>query len=197
MLIVFEGLDGSGKSTAAEFVAKELNYKLVSAPTNTSNAGKLARELLSGNAKDYSKESLSLIISLLSIIDRNHLPTHNTVYSRYALSSLAYLKIPDSTIEQCFKKILDDSVEPDIVFFIDTPADICYNRIQNRAGALELYEALDHLNYVYKRYIEEAIPYFINLGWNIVTIDGTLSIDKVRETCLEHIERCIYPRRYP
>jgi thymidylate kinase len=197
MLIVFEGLDGSGKSTAAEFVAKELDYKLVSAPSNTSNAGKLARELLSSNYKDYSKESVSLIISLLSVIDRSHLPTHNTVYSRYALSSLAYVKIPDSTIEEYFKRILDESVEPDLVFFINTPPDICYNRIQNRARALELYETLDHLNYVYKRYTEKAIPYFISLGWNIVTIDGTLSVDKVRETCLEHIERCIYPRRYP
>jgi dTMP kinase len=195
MLIVFEGLDGSGKSTAAEFVAKVLDYKLVSAPSSTSNAGKLARKLLSGDLKDYSEESLSLIINLLSIIDRSHLPTHNTVWSRYALSSLAYVKIPDSTIEQYFKKILDDSVQPDIVFFIDTPPDICYNRIQSRAAALEIYETKEHLEYVYKKYVEEAIPFF-GSRWNIVTIDGTLSVDEVKQSCVEHIEKHIALMRY-
>jgi dTMP kinase len=196
MLIVFEGLDGSGKSTAAEFIAKELDYKLISLPSNETQAGKLARELLSGNYKDYSKESVSLIISLLSIIDRSHLPTHNTVYSRYALSSLAYVKIPDFTIEEYFKRILDESVQPDIVFFIDTPPNICYNRIQNRAGALEIYETKEHLSSVYKRYVEEVIPYF-GSRWNIVTIDGTLSVDEVKQACLEHIECYKALIRYP
>jgi dTMP kinase len=159
IFIVFEGLDGSGKTTqcnqlSAALTERNIEYITTREPTG-SRVGLLLREALKKNLPLEAET-----IALLFAADRyQHAVTEilpalregkHVICDRYYYSSLAYQKKHNAEIYN--KRVLSEC-RPDITFFIDVPPPECMNRIKNRGGA-ELFDSLEELERVREAYIE-------------------------------------------
>lgn len=195
--IVFEGIDGSGKSTQCKLFCerlkdKEHNVWETFEPTR-GNIGNLIRERLNAGAKlpgDYE----GLIYGLLFYADRIE---HNfgikkelqkgkiVVSDRYYHSTLAYQQTQGLDIDILLN--LHDSLQkngyarkPDAVFFIDVPAEDAIKRIDERVKEKTKVEIFEHMEFL-KKLRENYIKLKEILDENIVVIDGTGAIEKVQE----------------
>ena len=207
LFIAFEGIDGSGKSVQADFIAKSLAdvYKIGSGhilkihePT-TGHFGKAIRKILTH--KDKAPDNL-LWFQELFVQDRKDNLSYNVIphlrkkgnvvlSDRYILSTFAYgmaqgLKYED--VERLHKEILgDDFIYPDITFVIDTNPDVALMRLQKRKSAqpLEYFETKRELmaetarNY---RWLADRFP-------NTHLISGDRSIGDVSEKIFKIIAK--------
>ncbi len=184
--IVLEGLDGSGTTTQLKKIVErfDMDRKNVHAtfePTG-SPFGKQVRSVL---RKELVTTPLAL--ALLFAADReDHLynPVHGitgriqkgetVICDRYLFSSLAY-----QSIECGYEKIaaLNDFPYPRFIFYIDTPTEVCMDRIHTRDEEKELFEEDSYLNKVYQFY-ERA---FSDLPSGVIftRIDGRKPIEEV------------------
>lgn len=155
--IVFEGLDGSGKSTQAELLAKELEKRgidavLTAEPTDR-EIGLLVRRVLRHQFK-----TSSTALALLYAADRNdHLYNEEngiakllgegkTVISdRYFYSSLSYQGV---TEDMAYLREINSFPHPEYVIYVDTPVDVCISRIDKRGDEKELFDRIDYLTKV-------------------------------------------------
>ena len=156
--IVFEGIDGSGKTTQANLLAGHLTdiglsvYKTFE-PTD-SFIGSQLRAIFKGQIETDHKT-----IAALFLADRLHhiqnkengllkqLQQGYTVISdRYYFSSYAYHAVhvdQDWVIEA--NSVCASLCKPSVTVFIDTPPHLAMERIQARNEGLELYESLENL----------------------------------------------------
>jgi dTMP kinase len=140
--IVFEGIDGAGKTVQFKELAKKLkkeNYEVVltKEPTTQRPIGKLIRHVLY-NSEVVTDEALALLFAA----DRaDHtfdkikpaLAEGAVVLSdRYVYSSYAYQgKGMDSELDLKWIKTINKYIQiPDIVVFLDIPPEIGMNRLQ-------------------------------------------------------------------
>ncbi|MFN8276933.1 MAG: dTMP kinase [Chitinophagales bacterium] len=163
--IVFEGIDGSGKSTQARLLAEKLRAEgqavhLTCEPTG-SPIGVMIRDIFKGKMKaDHTTiAGLFLADRLHHITDEedgllHHLKQGTTVISdRYYFSSYAYHSVHmslDWVIAA--NSLCAQLLRPDAHIFLDmTPEDAMARIQQNRPGT-ELYETLENLEAVRKQY---------------------------------------------
>ncbi len=168
--IVFEGIDGSGKSTQIRLLAERLNAcgreVYVTAEPTSSVSGGLLRDALSGVSKRSACE-----LAALFLLDRiNHNVTeaggiekmldagYDVICDRYYYSSIAY---QGSETDFEWVKTLNISCpeirRPDICIFLDLDPDTSLARIQKGRAVTEIYEKKDKLAEVrasYKRVFE-------------------------------------------
>lgn len=184
--IVFEGIDGSGKTTHMRMVKKQLDSMSIPScehcePTDGA-IGRLIRRVLSG---ELSVESDTL--ALLFAADRrehiNHVVTAqqngaHVLCDRYVYSSMAYqaLDLPLERVLQYNSENLR-LLAPDAVVFIDTPPEICMQRINAERGKPELFETLERLTQVQSNY-KKALNY-CDERTKVVFVDGSMELDTV------------------
>lgn len=153
IFIVFEGLDGTGKSAQASLLNYDLfslGYKVfLTEEPSKSEIGGLIRKTLKEQPKDLSLYNRKL--ALLFALDRhyhlydkdgiiNNLKDGNIVVcTRYVLSSLAYNCETQEEME-FVKEINKDFPLPDITFFIDCSVDTCLERLNNSRENKDFYE---------------------------------------------------------
>ena len=177
MLIVLEGLDGSGKSTQAKklhkhFVSVGKNCLLTYEPTN-SELGSLARAVTKGELS-LEDESLALLFAadryehftkkISPVLDAGGI----VVCDRYYYSNIVY----QGHSEESINRILDYNQQvmkhpPDIVFFLDTEPQVCLGRLKSTRSDISIYENITQLKILQKRYL----ALFDRLGENIITIE--------------------------
>ena len=181
--IVFEGLDGAGTTTQANLLAQKYRNSgssvlLTCEPTN-SEIGKLIRQILRGDIKitprslaflfaaDRDNHLYNLVDGIVSAAEKGGI----VVSDRYFFSSLAYQSIdaPYSEVE-----IINSLFPfPEIVIYIDTPPDVCIDRIANRE-IRDDFETLEFQEKVYNLY-EKAFCKMSNKT-HLIRFDGTLNI---------------------
>ena len=140
--IVFEGIDGSGKTTQAKKLYEYLKNKglktvLTKEPGGTDIGKEIRKILLS---KDYNIPPIAEL--LLYEADRNiHTSTfvkpklHNgyfVISDRYIYSTLAYQSFGrgiDRNIVDYLNSLATEDLKPDIVFLLDIPVEEGLNRI--------------------------------------------------------------------
>ena len=186
--IVFEGLDGSGKSTQARMLARHLaaqgaSVHLTAEPTERA-IGRLVRQAL---RRDFCTDSRAL--ALLYAADRSdhlsdpedgilaHLSRGGTVISdRYFYSSLAYQGVSE---DEGFLRTINDYPHPEFVIFVDTPAEVCMQRIDKRGEEKELFDHLDYLRKVRANFLSvfSALP----AGVKYLRVDGEKTISEQEE----------------
>lgn len=201
--IVFEGIDGCGKSTQAELLVKRLNEmgypSILTRECTDGHIGKLLREeYLSG--KRGADES---VINVLMAADRlehvHEIKAHldngiNVICDRYVLSGLAYDNYKAIT-EKNFRytlmmnrKALDICV-PDITFYLDIPVDKSLKRIDIRStGEKDVYEDEEKLKAIKTAYTEsfkfmEELSYY---NMNIVTINADDYVDNINNHIMDY-----------
>jgi len=159
-LIVFEGLDRSGKSTQCEKLVDALNGKKMDAelwkyPNRESISGKLINEYLS-NKTDLNDNAVHFLFSKnrwesVEEMKRKIYSGCNLVIDRYAYSGVAYSAAKEGMDFEWCKKCDEGLPKPDIVYFMDTSYDVSMIRARSGFGA-ERYEDIDFQNLVYENF---------------------------------------------
>lgn len=162
--IVFEGIDGSGKTTHAALLKKKLEAMgesvfLTAEPSN-GEAGKLLRRCLRREA-DLPEEAIAGLF-LTDRLDHiknpkdgilSHLEKGETVLcDRYYFSSFAYngAYAPLDWVEQ-INSLPRALLKPDLTLFLDIPPERFLARVENRSET-ERYEKLEVLKRVRENY---------------------------------------------
>jgi len=165
--IVFEGLDGSGKSTQVRYLARRLQRQRVRVyetfePTD-SPIGALIHQIMVGRIHCDHKTIAALFVAdridhLLNEVNGiYHKVTNGTIVvsDRYYFSSYAYhgVHLPIEWIVQA-NSLAADVLRPDVNIFLDVPPDECVARLNREKWHLELYENSDMLHRVRQKYLE-------------------------------------------
>lgn len=187
--IVFEGIDGSGKTTQIRLLRDRLTAEarkvhLTAEPTQSVTGG-LLRDALSGVQQRSPAELAALF--LLDRINHNVNPQngirkllgegYDVICDRYYYSSLAYQgSEADFGWVRNINLGCSEIRRPDICIFLDLDPDIGLSRIENRA-ITEIYEEKNKLQKIRGKYFEA----FASLGdeENIRIINADRPADEV------------------
>ena len=161
MFIVFEGIDGSGKSTVIREVSKLLKSRIyITREPSNGKIGKLIRKILKRN-KSIDRD-FSLMITNLFCADRfyhikNEIKPALDVYKyvicdRYYYSTLAYQSV---YLDLDYLITLNKyALKPDITFIIDVDVNTALNRIKKRKTKRTTYEYKEYLEKVRRNYLK-------------------------------------------
>lgn len=192
--IVFEGIDGCGKSTQAELLAEYLKKKgqaveLTREHTRDLPAGKLIEEMVNRRCTLAGKAQ-----QLLYVVDRiDHtekvvkpaLDSGKTVISdRYWWSTVAYSNLNDQ--KEYFLRIQKGVVlEPDIVVWVDLRPKVALERMNGRAKQLTIFEKQKKLRKIRKgyRWLKEKYPE------QCLVVDGSKSITEIHQKIVSIMEK--------
>jgi len=194
--IVFEGIDGSGKSTQSKLLFDRLQEKNVpcalTAEPSASNIGKLIRSNFSNTItlNEHTVAGLFLADRLEHILNEEDgiLKTLasgvHVICDRYYLSSYAYhgVHVDMDWVIACNAKCAE-LAKPDLHLFIDVNPEMSMERISASRETTERYETLENLKRVRQKYLE-AIE-IEKSKENIHIIDGNKDIKTISDSIYE------------
>lgn len=164
--IVFEGIDGSGKTTQLELLRRKL--ALMSAKRRCYQTrepsdgivGLLARGAVGGSiALDPKTLALLFAADRLEHVTKTVLPKldqgFNVLCDRYYFSNYAY-QGADVDIDRLIElnRFSSDLLRPDVTIFLDTPPEECIRRITERDIDPDIFENIETLVEVRRRYLD-------------------------------------------
>lgn len=182
--IVIEGLDGAGTTTQGKLLSEKVPKSHFTFEPTDGPIGSFIRRAL---GKEFSLTQLSL--AHLFTADRNeHIEGkggikercragEQVICDRYLYSSIAY-----QSLNLKFEQVLElnrDFPHPELLFFIDTPVELCLERIGDR-GKRELFEKRELLEQIQENYYR-LLDHFRREGLNIHILDGTKGIEELLE----------------
>ncbi|MDD6441591.1 MAG: dTMP kinase [bacterium] len=165
--IVFEGIDGSGKSTQIKFLADKLKeakiaYEITAEPSE-GPVGVMIRQILTGERKMDNRVIAALFAAdrLDHILNEEHgllnkIENGTTVIcDRYYFSSYAYNGV-DMPMEWVIAANSQSSrlLKPTVNVFIDLDPDVALERIARNRQRTELFEKKSRLEKVRENYFE-------------------------------------------
>jgi dTMP kinase len=194
--IVFEGIDGCGKSTQIGLLAKNLEKKgrqvqLTAEPTST-DTGKMLREALSGRVERSAFE-MAALFTLDRIahnvgkggIEEMLAAGQDVLSDRYYYSSLAY---QGSLCDYDWVKGMNVGCpairRPDLCIFLDISPKEALARIGKRGEAKEIYEKEETLTL----FRDTFLRVFDSLGDNVAIIDASGEPHEVAARVLAAVE---------
>lgn len=191
--IVFEGIDGAGKTTQIALLCRALEERGITCMTTLEPtelpSGKLLRRALSGETPKTALEMAEMFAT-----DRKIHNTHPTegiavtlekgitvISDRYYYSSLAYQGAALG-YETVAKLNLDnpDIRRPDLCIFLDLIPEQSLARIGNRGEKTEIYENLDYLTRTRAMFFD-VFDRLKDKGEHIAVIDASGSVEQVSE----------------
>ena len=196
--IVFEGIDGSGKSTQADRLVRYLKSKNIKAvvtnePQSDRPVGMLIRQALK---KQISFDEKT--IALLFAADRlDHIQRISekldegfwVICDRYYFSSFAY---NDTALNKEWIISVNseamNALKADMTIFLDVPCDISLSRVSKR-GETEIFENTERQNRVRNNYLELFKRF--NDDENIVVIDGNAKQNIIEKEIADKIDELI------
>ena len=178
MLIAFEGIDGSGKSTQAKLLAAELQRRgrevtLTKEPTDGVFGAKLRASFTEGRLSP--QEELDLFVAdrrehvselIAPALKRNA----TVIVDRYYYSTVAYQGARGLDAQRVLEVNRSFAPTPDVVFLVDIDPQVALERISKRAGGHDLLENLAEQTLVREAFLKlaQSEPQFH-------VIDGTQS----------------------
>lgn len=186
--VVFEGIDGCGKSTALmaldDFIWNETTDSIrVGTEPTSYESGELIRKALGGSIEGISSEILLGMFLADRAIHQKEISIANVRRSwylcdRYIYSNMVYNAKDDEDMKR-IEKLNSKFIQPDVVFYIDTPVETCLDRIARRNGKKEIFENKEKLTEAKRRYD------MIADSGKMIRIDGTFSERVVLEEILK------------
>lgn len=173
LFIVFEGIDGSGKSTQCSMLYKYIKERgvdaeLLAEPTSGKWGTELRAMLKSGITPPVETQIDLFIRDRRDDCERNILPAIRrgaTIFmDRYFYSNAAYQGVAGITPADIINRNLDEGFPlPDRVYFIDIPAETAMKRIlkRNGSGNTELFEKREFLETVRNNFLSVADERFL------------------------------------
>lgn len=200
--IVFEGIDGAGKTTQIKLLRDKLAARgiecFITAEPTDMPSGKLIREALSGRVKTTTAEMADMFARDRVIHNKDeekgidsHLRRGVCVISdRYYYSSLAY-QGSELGYETVAALNLDnpDIRTPDICLFLDLSPEKSLERIGKRADTpTEIYENYDYLEKTRKMFFD-VFDRLRARGEHIEIIDASGSAEEISDKIID----CVLP----
>ena len=190
-LIVFEGIDGSGKTTQirriADFLIKCGQQPLVTYEPTDNPIGSLARWAVRGEVT-LKEEAMALLFAAdrfqhVSDVIRPALESNKLVLcDRFVYSNMAYQSgnISMDVISEYNK---DFFKLPSLTFFIDTSPEECTRRIFSSRQHIEIYDGIENSKRISGQYRAAFHAYKDQMPVNI--IDGNQPEDQVFEQIMQ------------
>ena len=200
--IVFEGIDGSGKTTQARILAEALEKKgrivrLTAEPTDLPT-GRALRDALGGRVSKSECEMAVLFVQ--DRIAHNIQPTDgiaallesgvDVICDRYYYSTLAYQgQSTDYAWVKAMNLRCPEITKPDLCIYVDLLPEQSLERISKGRESVEIYENTETLT----RVREQFLSVIRDLGEedNICIVDGYRSMKEVAEDIFAIVERLI------
>ncbi|HIQ38539.1 MAG TPA: dTMP kinase [Methanothermococcus okinawensis] len=170
--IVFEGIDGSGKTVQSKKLSESINGYYTYEPTE-GDVGKLIRRILRGEVC-YSSETLALLFAAdrrehVSTISRE-LEHRHVVSDRYIYSSIVYQTIQGVDLDFILS-INRFVIKPDVLVYLDVDVEEALRRMgKNRK---EIFENREMLKLVKERYWDIIENRIFKPRYGYVVIDTT------------------------
>lgn len=196
IFVVFEGLDGSGKSDISKIIAEKIKAEWMSTPLpELSDCRKSADELYKNCGLAAQLFYAATCVHASDRVTEYLRAEKSVVMDRYVLSTLAYDKsvresgLPDSLwIDRVFGKI----EIPRVVIYLDVPPKIRKQRMEKKRKTLDHTdkESLVKFEAVQKRY-QTLFPKFRchKKPWRITSIKNEGSMEECVEKCLVAIHQ--------
>jgi thymidylate kinase len=165
-MMVFESIDGAGKTTLSQKMAEDLKWFWTHEPTFSSEKA----DLLNLGSKDEINREIEFAVDRIEHLQ--YLRTkieNNVVCDRYVWTGLAYCKrynpkafdfVKDFYLHPYFQK-------PDWYVFVDTPVEICLDRIKSRGDEKQ---TLENLKSIRQCFLD--VEPLISKGTKIIRIES-------------------------
>lgn len=194
IFITFEGIDGVGKTTQCKLLYNYLTDKkysctLTREPGGTEGAELIRNFIFNAKANSYSTLAEILLFSAARVdhveklikpkLDNNEV----IICDRFTDSTFAYQKSSEVSDEflVSINQLATMGCSPDITFLLDLPPEIALDRLKNRQGELNKYDAQDLTSYENSytmrrdRYLQLAKKY----PQRIYIVDASEEIDTI------------------
>ena len=196
-LIVFEGIDGSGKTTQLQRAAAWLQQRgrqvlTLSEPTQGPHGRQLRQSALQGRLSPEAERDL-FIKDRRWNVQENIRPALSlgkvVLLDRYYFSSIAYQGARGLNPDDIRRKNEAIAPQPDLVILLDLDPRIAVQRIQRgRGDAPNLFEKLDYLRQVRDIFLSLKDPF-------IVRIDAAPDEDTVWQQVKKALQSLFPPRK--
>lgn len=198
--IVFEGIDGSGKSTQIKKISNRLKsigldvYTTVE-PTD-GPVGVLIRQMLSGKvpvdqrtiASLFAADRTDHLVNKVNGIQQKVNQGEIVLCDRYYFSSYAYhAQYIDMEWVIHANSLNAEILRPDVTLFIDVDPEVCFERIKKSRTRFEMYEKIDVMKKVRANYFKAFDA--LKGSEKIVVIDGNRSMETVEEEILQEVKK--------
>lgn len=189
-LLVIEGIDGAGKSTHANAVARVLTARgLAVVPTREPTDGPWGRRIResASTGRMSPEEELQAFIEdrkqhVAQMIRPGLEAGRVVVMDRYYFSTVAYQGARGLDPTELLRLNESFAVEPDLLVVIDLPAEVGLQRVGHRDGAGNEFETLAQLSRSREIFRSLRKPYLVEL-------DGQRSSDDLRDETLVAFSR--------
>ncbi|MDE5859447.1 MAG: deoxynucleoside kinase [Oscillospiraceae bacterium] len=213
MLIVVDGLDGSGKTTQFDIIKKKLserhNVKAISFPDYEQPSSSLVKMYLNGEISQNAEGVNAYAASSFYAVDRyasykmfweeNYKNGDLIFASRYVSSNAIHqmVKLPENQWDTYLEWLYDYEYcklglpVPNLVIFLDMPVEISQKLMSERYGGDESKKDIHEANIKYLQACRKSALYAAEkLGWKVVECsrDGApTAIDEISRKLLELI----------
>lgn len=198
LMIVIEGIDGSGKSTQLELLhrrfAQNSQPAVIHHEPTEGHIGRLIRSVLNGTiTMDPS------VVAALYLADRlDHITRPDTgmkahmqdgshvISSRYYFSSFAFQGefVPMNWLVNA-NSLCKQMLTADLTIYIDIDPEITIERLKTTRQNLDIYENIEKQRRVHQDFLKAFNTY--GAGERIRLIDGSQTIDTIHEAIWEEV----------
>ena len=196
--IVFEGIDGSGKTTQIELLAETLRDKghdvvVVREPGSTSISEQIRNIILDPNNKDMDPmcELLLFEASRAQLVNEAIIPCLKrgaiVLCDRYIDSTVAYqvgCREQSISFVEKLNKIVTHSLKPDMTFWFYISPEEAIKRMGNECDRMEATAELHKVDWEYHK--------LFAFNDDITIIDGTLEQDLLARKIYGSVRRFLY-----
>lgn len=187
--IVFEGVDGGGKSTQINLLKnffEEKGYPVLLTKEPTDNSiGSLIRQYADSKIRSLQPETEALLFAADRIEHSKQIEEHLkkgivVISDRYLHSSLAYQSAAGVDVDW-IRSLNKGILNPHIVFLLDIDPYISLKRVNNRDRTI--FEKKAYLMNVREKYLELA------KSGDLVVVDASRSVEEVQKDVRDQIKK--------